>query len=53
VAQLLRKAAGGERSQPRREAMRAAASKAIGIGLPKTFRAQITPLFSLDARHVA
>jgi hypothetical protein len=47
---LLRKIIGSKHSQPKREAMWAGSNKAIGAGLPKSVRAQITTPHAWDVR---
>jgi hypothetical protein len=49
----LRKAASSEQRQPKREAVRAVSSKAIGAVLPKPFGTRILLPCALDARHGA
>lgn len=53
VKYLLRKVSGSEQSQPKKEIMWAATSRATGAGLPKPFGAYILSQLGLGAGHKA
>jgi hypothetical protein len=48
---LMRKAPGSEDNQPKKDAMGAAAEKAVEVKLPKLLGTHISPLCTLNSRH--